>query len=288
MDKDLEARDLGATDVPTVTLRDINDTPSDSDASGDDDVRGSFSGDDERRQTGDECICDVVTLFDHSRHGGHAWSEFEDPALEERRLRKVVQSFAVVQRQTRAGRGDAASWTTTSVEAQSPRLRRVLDVVLRDYTQWYTDAAPYTATPPFKPFVHRWDTMLNAMRREKDPKTASELQLLCRVLKPPREAAPVVAGTHPQGAHARAYLLADVELTDNRIRDFCKLDLRCVDWNGAECGLRSEDGSIDSYPDRLCVTKLPYYPVDFAPNGPAINGALLARGRNMSSEDLSR
>jgi len=80
--------------------------------------------------------CETKRLYNHSKKGGSGakWSEFADMAMEERRLKVLGESYALVHRLSRKKSDDGGQpWETSSIEVQSPRLKKILEAVLADY-----------------------------------------------------------------------------------------------------------------------------------------------------------
>ena len=69
-----------------------------------------------------------------------------------------------------------------SIEVQILQLRALLDRVFAEYPQRYPDATPYTVFLPFKPFVHRWDRILE-LRKRRNSEAIKQLEILCRKLE---------------------------------------------------------------------------------------------------------
>ena len=109
---------------------------------------------------------EVNSLFNHDPQSRHAhWSEFENTTDEEQRVKNLGKDFAVVHRFSKVEKEDGEyAWVTDSIEARSPHLRKTLDRIFCDYPSWYPDAKPYTVSPPFKPYLYRWDRILASLR----------------------------------------------------------------------------------------------------------------------------
>jgi len=259
-----------------------------------------------------ETKAEIITFYNHSSDpvkDKPRWSEFQDPVIEEKRLKKIGESFAIIHRQSKVEKDDMVSWITTSIEAQSPRLRKVLDLVFSDYPSWYPDGTPYAVAPPFKPYVHRWDALQEITKRTGDEKTAEELQLLVR------ELAPRVAGHLTALSKANETGTITFEDLWLILAPGCRmlskkagslqvsklvealyipaipqkqpahyvLTLASVDWNGAHCGLKVDVETIMDYSDAISITKLVAYPVEFAEDWDLKKEKLLARGRKFES-----
>ncbi|KAF2176932.1 P-loop containing nucleoside triphosphate hydrolase protein [Zopfia rhizophila CBS 207.26] len=254
---------------------------------------------------------DIITFYNHStdpaKHNSR-WSEFQDPVIEENRLRDLGKAFAIIHRQSKVEKDDIVSWVTTSIEAQSPRLRKVLDAIFSDYLSWYPDGSPYAVAPPFKPYVHRWDTFLEVSKQDVDTKTAEELQMLRRELEPRVSGylsalertkqtgtisfemlwlilAPGCLMVSKKGGNIQVSSLVEVNfIPETRGQPaYYLLSLASVDWNGSYCGLKIDCEKIPEYDEAISVTKLPVYPAKFTVNWAQMKQKLLARGRKFES-----
>ena len=70
-----------------------------------------------------------------------------------------------------------------SIVIQSPLLKASLGHVLNGYPGVTTNLERLTFSAPFKPFVHRWTNLLQALEGEEDKQVKSHLKLLHRVLE---------------------------------------------------------------------------------------------------------
>lgn len=259
--------------------------------------------------------CEVMTFYNHaSSERGARWSEFRDPLAEEGRLKELGKTFAVIHRQCRIkdkGQPDLVSWVTRSIEAQSPRLRTILDAVFSEYPSWYPDESPYAVAPPFKPYVHRWHRFLDACgKRHSDNKTIDELQLLRRELEPRIEGhlsvlervrktgvvafedlwvilnpgCLVVSGL-TMAANTRAYKLIRASYVPAVAREPARYEitLAYTDWNGAYSGMSTTEVKVIDYESSISVTRLPVCPIELVPHWDETEEQLLTRGRKFEA-----
>ncbi|KAK4160328.1 member of AAA-ATPase family [Cladorrhinum sp. PSN259] len=257
-------------------------------------------------------ISGIRNLFNHStshQSQDAKWSEFQDLILEEKHLKQRGLAYPVIQRFSKnvSGENDEiVSWSTHSIEIQSPRLKAMFDQVFEGYPEWYPDAAPYTFFPPFKPLVHRWESILQAFNAVEDDVTKEDISLFRQVVDP-------LLTTHLTAiAKAREtlvssheslwYLLAPGSIMVSSERgSICALRLlnvlyvpankRCgiparwdlvlgqYDWNGNYCGLRPITKQIEEYKSDTLVTKFDLYPLEFASDKEKIERELFARGQ---------
>ncbi|KAH7176177.1 P-loop containing nucleoside triphosphate hydrolase protein [Dactylonectria macrodidyma] len=254
--------------------------------------------------------CEIMTFYNHSSDPCDRfpkWSEFEDLVAEERRIRELGKAFAVIHRRSKVEREFGETWMTHSIEAQSPRLQKLLDVVFQDYPSWYPDATPYAVGPPFKPYVHRWNKILE-LGEGLDEKIADEVQLLRGALEP------LISSHLADLSRARAKGTISFEslwliLSPGCLMVSCEKGYTClsklvtvefvqgqkpgdscwilkslrVNWNGSHCGLERQVAIIPKFVDSIQVTKLTTYPLEFAPDREHIEAKLLARGRKFEA-----
>ena len=252
---------------------------------------------------------EVKSLFNHHPRNRHAqWSEFQNTADEEQRVKNLVEDFAVVHRFSKVEKdGGEYAWVTDSIEARSPLLRKTLDRIFCDYPSWYPDAKPYTISPPFKPYLHQWDRMLASLPHQATT-TKTELQLLRRELQRPLEPhLEALKKVKDSGAIAFELLwlilapgclmlsrkngnlcvsrLMYVELVPASRREPAHWQMRLdqVDWDGATTGFKRREEKIYEYEEPTLVIKLGSYPLEFDPNKQEITKKALDRGRIFES-----
>ena len=257
-----------------------------------------------------ESKCDTVTFYNHSTHPSPRrakWSEFEDLVAEERRIKELGKGYAVIIRRSKIERNGYDAWETHSIEAQSPRLRKFLDEVFSGYVSWYPDAMPYAVAPPFKPYVHRWEKLLE-LAQQLDPKTADELKLLRGELEQPISSylsilgrirttgtvtfrdlwiilAPGCLMVSSKGGNIYVSTLVKVDFFkgDQQNPPYYTIKLARVDWNGSYCGLEVYEEVINKYDDDSFITKLQTYPLEFTPEAMKTKEMLQERGRKFES-----
>ncbi|KAL9011854.1 MAG: hypothetical protein Q9173_003343 [Seirophora scorigena] len=75
------------------------------------------------------------------------------------------------------------SLSIASIVVQSPLLKKVLCWVLKDYPCMAPELDRLEFVSPFRPFVHRWQRLTDALNNESDPVTESHIQLFYDALK---------------------------------------------------------------------------------------------------------
>ncbi|KAJ3577235.1 hypothetical protein NPX13_g3330 [Xylaria arbuscula] len=255
---------------------------------------------------------EMMTLYNHNPHPSpdHArWSEFQDPLAEEKRLEGLGKTYAIIHRQKKVEKDDLVSWVTASLEAHSPRLRKILDSLFDNYPSWYPDGSLYAVAPPFQPYVHRWEAFLQVCeQRELDDRTTRELQLLRRELEPRISGAlsaldrvkktgvvsfkdlwlilnPGCYMISRKEGSTRVFKCVQVAFIPETALRFAgyKLTLAHVEWSGTCSGISVTTEEIKDYEDSISVAKLPVYPVDFEEQWEETKRRLITRGRKFES-----
>ncbi|KAL8840540.1 MAG: hypothetical protein Q9170_001293 [Blastenia crenularia] len=75
------------------------------------------------------------------------------------------------------------SLSIASIVIQSPLLKKVLCQVLKDYPSMAPELDRLEVVSPFRPFVHRWQRLTDALNNERDPETKSHIQIFYDALK---------------------------------------------------------------------------------------------------------
>ncbi|KAJ8126187.1 hypothetical protein O1611_g7452 [Lasiodiplodia mahajangana] len=214
----------------------------------------------------------VKNLYNHaSSRGSEAfqWSEFEDVAAEERRVKDLTKAFAIIHKFSPTEKDGVKTWVTHSIEVQSPKLKQALDRIFADYTSWYSDTSPYVAYPPFKPYVHRWDRILEStepiegkpddalciLRRELEPLLKLQLSAMKKVKTSGVISfdmlwlifAPDTLVASQENGNTCIYRLLSAKLVP---RSWSKpehwlLEQAQMEWNGSCCGIKSVEMRIN-------------------------------------------
>ncbi|RSL61419.1 hypothetical protein CEP51_013638 [Fusarium floridanum] len=266
--------------------------------------------------------CSIKKLFNHSTPGlKPRWSDFQDPVLEERRVKELGQAHFVIHRfSSHVTEGGAVAWSTHSIEVKSQHLRGVLDGIFHDYPKWSPDESPYTFSPPFTPLVHRWENFLKAYDQEKDQRVKMEMLLLREEIEPLlvvnfsalQEAkssgtiafdnlwlllAPgdmfllVVDGQQCIAKLLNARLIEaddydyDSSHGGREENPYWQLTLGQTDWNGSYCGLKRSEVVIQEFEESKSISTLPACPLRFVPCEleKDLRQRIVSRGRKFES-----
>ncbi|KAI0538963.1 P-loop containing nucleoside triphosphate hydrolase protein [Xylaria digitata] len=255
-----------------------------------------------------ESYSEITTVYDHSASLPRYYtprSELRNPIAEETRLKMLGKKFGVICRESKIVKGDIVAWVTTFIEVHSPQLKAILDEVFNEYPSWYLNGSPYAVATPFKPYVHRWDRIQNAISQNGNMK---ELRLLRRELRPRIEGQlytldqvrrkrvisfeDLWAILNPgclmilnAGGDTRATKLLEAHLipkTESQTAQY-NLKLAYVDWNGEFCGLKVTSKVVCDYEGLKQVALLPAYPAEFHPDWKEVSQRLISRGRKFES-----
>ncbi|KAF3273567.1 hypothetical protein TWF970_008935 [Orbilia oligospora] len=256
-------------------------------------------------------------LYNHSKGDETAlWSEFDDPAKEERRLQAIGHRSAIIQRFSKEegdGDGQAPSWKTQTIEIQSSRLKTSLENIFTGYPDWNSGPTPFTFSPPFKSFFHVWDKILEESgSKQKEYPIRAEVGLLREALKPNitpylselkqiKDANAIVfkslwllfapgtlvvtkLGTRLCVSKLRSLKFKEKKESVYKKRpDRWRLELLRYDWNGSYCGFISFVVKIPDFDGSQRVTSLAAFPFEFLPNQAQVQEQLLSRGQKFAA-----
>ena len=189
-----------------------------------------------------------------------------------------------------------------SIIMQSPLLRDALGSVLDDYPGITTGLERMTFTPPFEPFVHRWNKLKAAVEDTKDPETKAHLDLLYRILE--EELKNEIKARDDLLAHNAitfdyvwmlfepgttvfvsrngepcAVLLESAKYGEDQCGRFYGLNCKHVDWDGEAFGYGTTDLKLRDFDGTKAITDLSAIPMTYLPNKEIVKEALIARGR---------
>ncbi|EKG19303.1 ATPase AAA+ type core [Macrophomina phaseolina MS6] len=187
-----------------------------------------------------------------------------------------------------------------SMVIQSPLLKKVLGSVFDKYPGVTTNLERLEFHAPFKPFVHRWEKLIEARANETDPETKEHLELLWSVLEDELRTTisekrdllsngvityqavwtifePGVLVYNNNDGVDRAYALSDGSYSCNP--PIFNLNVRSIDWDGEEFGHVGDSLEIPAFAGTCPIINLPAYPLHYHPELKQIKKSLIARGR---------
>lgn len=118
----------------------------------------------------------------HDHTGRYIVTDQRPDNLPEPEETEETRHYALVIRYFRCYDG-RKNLSISSIVVQSPMLKRVLAGVLEDYPGMAPELDRLEVESPFRPFVHRWQSLVHALHFEQDPETKSHIQLFHDALK---------------------------------------------------------------------------------------------------------
>ena len=190
-----------------------------------------------------------------------------------------------------------------SIVVQSPLLKSSLGQILKDYPGVTTSLDRLTFSAPFKPFVHRWKTLVRSLESESDPEAKAHLCLLhhlleielrdnlqaledfilngvitfstCWMIFEPG----VLVFSIDDGQPAVARLGESRYIKTRRGDDAYVLNCTTIDWDGGNFGLKITNFTIGAFVGTIATTRLAAFPLSYHPNIDKIRSELIERGR---------
>ena len=189
-----------------------------------------------------------------------------------------------------------------SIIVQSPLLKASLGWVLEGYPGITTSLERLTFSPPFKPFVHRWKRLVQALEGESDPQAKTHLDLLYRVLELElRDDLKALDDYILNGVitFSTCWMLFEPGILIFGLRsgqpvvarlDSCNyvttncgevLVMSCamVDWDGEDFGYSDTLFKVGDFPGTANITKLSAFPLSYHPRLEKTKAELIERGR---------
>jgi hypothetical protein len=190
-----------------------------------------------------------------------------------------------------------------SIVVQSPLLKDALHHVLRGYPGVTTSLARLTFAAPFRPFVHRWEKLKEAMDNpDHDEITKSHLKLLHDVLYAELKDVISAMGDYIKNGvvtyehvwtifqpgcnilSSRYGRPVAVKLEQGNYGEHCKYGpcfiLKCdrIDWDGSKFGYDNSQQLVLPFVGTIKITDLECHPLEFHSDVPKITDTLVARG----------
>jgi hypothetical protein len=241
--------------------------------------------------------CSCCKVWDDEKPVDHDDAHLRE--LEE----KKRQRYAVLRRQTRHGRG---TWKTHSLVINSKIIRERLITLFSDYPSIDPHAVELSFTPPFLPFVHRWEQLMLLQKEEKSELALEHLTLLIDTLGPETEKSfkslqniettgyvafenlelVYVSGETIVQTSAdviAAGVLRDVSLMKDSGMSVYLFSVDVVDWDGVKFGIKKEQWILPEYKGSRRLTELEILPLDKFPEPQTTKEQLIAQGRKFES-----
>jgi hypothetical protein len=220
------------------------------------------------------------------------------------RLVKARDHYAILKRLNRHGHGQ---WNTHSIVINSKHIRDRLSEVFDDYPNVDLHAVEMVFQPPFVPFVHRWEKLIQIRDDETNQEARDHLTLLVDLLSTTTEESfKTLTNIHRTGFVAfedlellytcgeivlqaaapgswSAGILRDVDKKCEGLKRFYGFTVDVVDWNGEVFGIRRDYWTLGDYKGSRSLHCLEIMPLKVHPNPKDIQALLVARGRRFES-----
>ncbi|EAU34067.1 predicted protein [Aspergillus terreus NIH2624] len=265
----------------------------------DDIMEATGSSDSERKDYAPRgSICDVYNLYQTKPDacGQTSWSK-KPQKMDAPVENSESSEYALIVRNVKCYDG-RRSLNIYSIVVQSALLKTFLEDLFEGYPGVTVTLERLEFKRPFKPFVHRWESFVQARDKVTDATTKAHVDLLYRVLE--EELGEVIARkndliqngvithdlvwtlfepdavvyTHATG-HEQA--LKFTAGTSNNSAGFL-VAASSIDYNGQQFGFRGESIDIPMYEGTVPITSLPVYPLQYHPEEAATRQRLIARG----------
>ena len=248
-------------------------------------------------------ISDAKNLYESKpdEHGQSTWVDKYPDDIEEAAENAETARYALLIRNKKSYDG-RKKLQMHSIVVQSPLLKLALGGILKDYPGITTTLDRLTFDAPFKPFVHRWSNLVDALKDEKDEKTKDHLELLHRImeaeLKDDLKARddfivnkvitwdtawmifePGTIVFSRNGKQDRAFRLKSGSNVETRYGEAYALDCEQIDWDGETFGFASNRLHINAYQGTSPITQLSAYPLKYHPDLDKVKNELVERGR---------
>lgn len=245
--------------------------------------------------------CAIKNLYEGptNRFGDTVWVDKYPDHLEEPAENAETAGYALLIRNRRSRDNSKKLLVIDSIVVQSPFLKSTLGSVLKDYPGITTELKRLMFYPPFQPFIHRWDELVNATEKEQDPKIKQHLDLFFETMHGE------IKGVIAAKKDLISYNVITFELIwtifrpgdiifslENGKESCCKLKygsyssansfgLACenVDWSGTKFGRSTQNKYISSFDGTKPITQLQAFPLAYHPERKSIKAKLITRGK---------
>ncbi|OCK83952.1 P-loop containing nucleoside triphosphate hydrolase protein [Lepidopterella palustris CBS 459.81] len=199
-----------------------------------------------------------------------------------------------------------------SIVVQSPLLKKMLEVVLKDYPGVTVGLQRLEFSGKFEPIIHRWAELKKAIDKlgdetEDERKTKEHAELFYNLLKEEfkslietsqdMKSKGVMTFEHlwtlfqpgatiyaRQDGQETAMKLHETKYGQDRNGNPCFwLTCKYVDWDGAKFGTNKLNLSIPAYSGTRHITQLAVYPIDYHSDKEALRTRLIERGAKAES-----
>lgn len=193
-----------------------------------------------------------------------------------------------------------------SIVIQSPLLKNAFASILKDYPGVTASLDRLTFNTPFKPFVHRWSRLVDAVGNEEDPETKSHLELFYKILEGELSDQiksrddfirngvitydacwmlfePAITVFTILNGYKTALKLINGDYQQTLCGPCYVLSCHAVDWDGENFGWDSTKITIAEFSGTTKITKLPAFPLEYHPAVEKVTEDLTRRGKIFES-----
>lgn len=252
-------------------------------------------------------IPDVKNLYQGKpdNRGRSTWVDKYPDDLEEAAENAETARYALLIRNKKCYDG-RKNLQIDSIVIQSPLLKNALGVILKDYPGVTPSLDRLTFNPPFKPFVHRWSLLVDAVGNEEDLDTKSHLKLLYKILEGELSDqiklrddfirngvithdgcwmlfGPGITVFTVLGGKTAALKLLNGDYQQTRCGISYVLNCQAIDWDGENFGWDSTKISIGEFAGTAKITNLPAFPLEYHPAVEKVTEDLTRRGKIFES-----
>ena len=245
----------------------------------------------------------IKHLYDGERdsRGPYTWTEKCPDDLPELEETEETARYAMLIRNAKCYDGHK-QLAISSILVQSPLLKTVLSWVLKDYPSMAPDLDRLEIVSPFRPFVHRWQRLTEALSYEQDPETKSHIQLFHDALKHDLEITlearddffahkavtfhclwmifePGEIVMTTLNGHRQAFKLKNAICVSGRHENSYRLECELIRWDGGEFGWAKHVFEISEFDGMKKITDLEVFPLQFHSRAEKIRKQLVAKGK---------
>ncbi|TEY63314.1 hypothetical protein BOTCAL_0156g00220 [Botryotinia calthae] len=243
--------------------------------------------------------CDAKEIYEAQKdsQGNITWSAKYPDDVEDAAENHETARYAILVRYTKSF-DSRKKMDMESIIIQSPLLKQVLAKVMKGYPGVAPGLQRLAFPSPFKPFVHRWIQLLQAIDNEKDEDTKAHIVLLRKVLEPELKDISeaiidyienkVVTYDHlwtifqpdcilykQVWGRDSALKFVSGDKGSHLYRVYCRM----VNWDGERFGLESIHYDIPRFIGTAEIGTLPIFPIEFHPDRKKIKAELFKRGK---------
>lgn len=247
--------------------------------------------------------CELINLYQKiDKDGNWSWSK-DVPNITAAAEDEETAKFALLVRNKKSN-DSRKSLELDSIIVQSPLVKEALATVLKDYPGITTNLKRLEFSSPFRPFVHRWERLVEVLSELQDETAKSHFQILHDVLygelkdaiavRNDLVANKVITFEHlwtifepaslvysMDDGQERLYELSSSSQSYDSFRGLAYLRLSCVsvDWDGEKFGRRDESLLIYEFDGTEKIAKLSAYPLIFHQDPLKLSDRLVLRGK---------